>query len=236
MHNRIIGTGDLMKRNSSIFIGWKVVILALVIIASGLPEPAYCQTDGTALLLQQTPLQGGKITPAVGIHKFELNTELTLTAVPEPGYQFIYWLGDVSDPTVNNTTVYLDAPKIVIAVFERARFEFLIVEKEAKSAPFGGLRRSVADYGRGGFGGGGAKRPDKWSWPTPPEEEEENFPVPEQGEEQENFPVPETPEDFPVPEPIPEPATVILLALGGLLAFAARRTKNKAYEDSRQKP
>jgi len=208
-----------MKRNSSIFIGWQGAILALVVIVSGLSEPAYCQTDGTALLLQKTPLQGGKVSPSAGIHKFELNTELTLTAVPKPGYQFVYWLGDVSDPTANSTTVYLDAPKIVIAVFEQAEFEFLIVEKRAKSTPAGGLHRSAADYSRGGYTGGGAKRPSKWSPPTPPEEEpeeEENFPVPEPGEEE---------NDFPVPEPIPEPATALLLVLGGLFAFARRRPK-----------
>ena len=196
-----------MKRNSSIFIGWQGVILALAVIVSGLPGPAYCQTDGTALLLQKTPLQGGKVSPSAGIHKFELNTELTLTAVPKPGYQFVYWLGDVSDPTANSTTVYLDAPKIVIAVFEQAEFELLIVEKRAKSTPAGGLFRSTADYSRGGYTGGGAKRPSRWS---PPEEQ------PEEEEEE---------EDFPVPEPIPEPATALLLVLGSLFAVARRRPK-----------
>jgi hypothetical protein len=167
-------------------------------------EPAYCETDGTALLLQQAPPQGGIITPDVGVHHFDLNTDVTLTAVPRPGYQFIYWLGDVSDPTANRTVVYLDAPKIVVAIFERAEYKFLDVQERSQSAPGGGLSRSAADYGRQGFGGGGGRRPEKPRWPEPPDQE----PQPE-------------PDDFPVP--IPEPATVCLLGLGGLILLRRKR-------------
>jgi len=169
-------------------------------------EPAYCETDGTALLLQQAPVQGGTITPDVGVHHFDLNTDVTLTAVPRPGYQFIYWLGDVSDPTANRTVVYLDAPKIVVAIFERAEYKFLDVQERAQSAPGGGgfAGAGAADYVRQGFGGGGGRRPQ--SWPGPPDQEPE--------------PEPET-DDFPVPTP--EPATVCLLGLGGLILLPRRR-------------
>jgi len=207
-----------MRRNNSILIGWQGVILTIAVIAVGLLEPAYCRTDGTALLLQQTPVEGGKVTPGVGVHRFDINTELTLTAVPKPGYQFVHWLGDVSDPTASSTVVYLDAPKIIIAVFERAEFEPLNVEERPQSSPGGGLRRSAVDYARGGGGGGGGRRPPKWRGPSWPEPEEKDFPVPEEEEEV---------NDFPVPEPIPEPATGVLLSLGGLLAFARRRTKRQ---------
>ena len=190
-----------MKRNSSIFNRWKAVILAVMFISCALLEPAYCETDGTALLLQQTPPQGGTITPDVGVHHFGLNTDVTLTAVPRPGYQFVYWLGDVSDPAANRTVVYLDAPKIVIAIFERAEYEFLDVQERAQSAPGGGLFRSAADYARQGFGGGGGRRSNG---PRPPDQE----PQPED-------------DDFPVP--IPEPATVCLLGLGGLILLRRRR-------------
>jgi len=173
-------------------------------ILCALLEPAYCETDGTALLLQQAPPQGGIITPDVGVHHFDLNTDVTLTAVPRPGYQFIYWLGDVSDPTANRTVVYLDAPKIVVAIFERAEYKFLDVQERAQSGPGGGLGlfAGAADYGRQGFGGGGGRKPQ--SWPRPPDQE----PQPE-------------PDDFPVP--IPEPATVCLLGLGGLILLPRRR-------------
>ena len=207
-----------MKRNNSILIGWEGVILALAVVLCGLLEPAYCETDGTALLLRQTPPQGGKITPSVGVHHFELYTGVTLTAVPEPGYHFVYWLGDVSDPTANSTIVYLDAPKIVIAVFERSEYDFLTGEERPQSRPVGGLVGSAGDYARRGGGGRTGRRQSRPSPPPPPptEEEEEDFPVPPEGN------------DFPVPEPIPEPATAVLLVLGSLFALARRRAKKQA--------
>jgi len=223
-----------MKHSSSIFSKWQGVILALALFLCNLLEPAYCQDpilqgvekwqpqDSTMLLLQQTPPQGGTITPAVGVHNFGLNMDVTLTAIPKPGYQFVYWLGDVSDPTANRTIVYLDAPKIVIAVFEQSEYEFLAVQERAQSTPGGGLFRSAADYARGGISPVGGKRPHKWRWPSPPEppdpEKPEDFPVPEEGED---FPVPEEGEDFPVP--IPEPATLCLLGLGSLALLKKRK-------------
>ena len=191
-----------MKRSSSICVRRKAAILAAIFILCALLKPAYCETDGTALLLQQAPVQGGTITPDVGVHHFDLNTDVTLTAVPRPGYQFIYWLGDVSDPTANRTVVYLDAPKIVVAIFERAEYKFLDVQERAQSAPGGGLFAGAADYARQGFWGGGGRRPQ--SRPRPPDQE----PQPE-------------PDDFPVP--IPEPTTICLLGLGGLILLPRRR-------------
>jgi len=216
-----------MKRDNSIFTGWLGVQhqlslvsrltgagLAIVVIVAGLAGPAYCQTNSTALLLQQTPAQGGEISLGVGVHHFALNTEVTLTAVPKHGYQFAYWLGDVSDPTARTTIVYLDAPKIIIAIFERLEFEleFLAVEERAQSRPGGGLRRSAADYVRRGFsgGGGGRRPPTEWEWP---EREKSDY-----------FPVPGDANDFPVPSS-PEPTTALLLALGSLFTFTRRRAK-----------
>ena len=192
-------------KNNSIFLGWRKVILALVVLFCGLLGPAYCETDGPVLLLQQTPANGGAITPGTGVHYYELYASVTLTAVPQAGYHFVYWLGDVSDPTSNRTIVYLDAPKIVIAVFERT--VYAVVEMAAESIPggfWGGMMAGAADYSRRG-GGGGGDEPRK---PEPP-------PQP-----------PEPPKHDPeIPVPVPEPATVVLLAIGGFIAFAGRRPK-----------
>lgn len=157
------------KSNNSRFIGWQGVILAIVVVVAGLPRLAHCQTAGTALLLQQSPVNGGTITPSVGVHHFDLNTDVTLTAIPKPGYQFVYWLGDVSDPTASRTVAYLDAPKIIIAVFERVAYEFLAGKRRATSTPAHRLMPHPADYARGGYsGGGGGRRLDGWTPPPPP--------------------------------------------------------------------
>lgn len=186
-----------------------ILVLVLALIFCGLADSAYCQTGGPVLLLQQLPADGGTITPDTGIHHVELNTSVTLTAIPKPGYQFVYWLGDVSDPTLNRTTAYLNAPKIIVAIFERAEFELESMVETGSSIPgrFGGaMRASGGDYSRQGYSGGGSRRPQKVSRSTP-KPPEPPLPPPE------------------VPVPIPEPSTVLLLAVGSYLALAGRRLR-----------
>lgn len=211
--------------------------------------PAYAQVDNIALMLQQTPVNGGTINPGLGVHQFDPDAEITLTATPRQGYQFIYWIGDVSDPDSSTTTVYLDAPKIIVAVFERTEYDMLVsVSEMSQSRPRGGsfVIPAAQDYSNQQYTGGGAKRPHKFRWPTPPEpEEEDEFPTPDSGEqdfpvpdnmadddfptpdpEGDDFPVPSGGDDYPGTEPVPEPATVLLFAAGSLLALNRRKNNS----------
>ncbi len=215
-----------MKCNGSTFAEYLGQVPCIFLLVSVLTIPVYCQTSNTALLIQQSPVEAGTVTPSPGVHNFELDTEVTLTAVPEPGYQFVYWLGDVSDPTSSRTVVLLNAPKIIIAVFERVEYEVLDVLETIKSTPIGGLISSAADYGRQGYSGGGGRRPRRWTWrrqPEPEPWENDDLPVPKQ--DVDDFPVPEQGQDeFPVPN-LPEPSTAVILALGALLAHKCRRRR-----------
>ena len=92
---------------------------------------------------------------------------IRLTAVPRPGYHFLYWLGDVIDPHSISTAAYLDGPKIIVAVyarisedeiFELGDAEEEIFEFEEMSPSAGGAPRSM------GGGGGGVRAKE----PTPP--------------------------------------------------------------------
>jgi hypothetical protein len=200
-----------MVNNHSRFFGSQKVLLLLVlaVVFCGLLKPAYCQTNRPVLLLQQVPANAGTITPGPGVHYLEQDAIVTLTAVPRPGYQFVYWLGDVGDPELNRTTAYLDAPKIIIAIFERAEFEFEDMSEATQGIPggfAGGLRASAADYSRQGYSGGGARRQSVRRQPAQP-------PGPEP------LPPPE------IPVPTPEPTTLVLLAVGSYLAFAGRRSR-----------
>jgi len=193
--------------------GFSSVVLAIGMV--GLVGAAHGRSHECVLLLRQNPADAGIVTPAAGIHSFEEGSTITLTAAPKPGYEFVCWLGDVSDPTSSSTFLTLDAPKIVVAVFERAEFEFMVAagELRERSMAIGGVVSSAGDYRQQGFIGSGGRRrassaryelPDEWEWP--------DFPVPDEGDE------------FPVPEKIPEPATMLLLLAGGLFANSFRST------------
>jgi len=180
--------------------GRAALAFAVVMITCGLLAPAYCRAD-IVLLLEQTPVKGGEITPVAGVYHFAPGSEITLTANPKPGYQFVHWLGDVSDPTAASTVVYLNNPKVIIAVFEQTEYG---ISADGQGLPAagggapGGLFPTAVDLGRpGGFSGGGGARPQ------PPHFTYiiGNKPAPQ----------------------VPEPATGVLLLLGGLFALARKR-------------
>ena len=200
---------DEMKRGVPIFIRCKGLAFAVIVVACGLFAPAYGQTTDVMLLLEQTPVKGGEITPVAGVYHFAPGAEVTLSALPKPGYQFVHWLGDVSDPTATSTMVYLNKAKVIIAVFEQTEHGIGANEKDwpkAGGGAPGGAFPTAVDLGRsGGFsGGGGAKpRPAQHIYVI--------------GQK----PAPQT----------PEPATGALLILGGLLAFARRRPHNRQSKE-----
>ncbi len=175
-------------------------IVATVFILAVMCREVYSQ-EHTALLLRQTPPQGGKVTPAVGLHHFHIHSDVVLTAVPKPGWRFVYWLGDVTDSTANSTVAFVDTPKIIIAVFERDEYEFEAFDIIPRSTPVGGIYPSPGDYSRHTGGGGGGKKPDPDPKPNPEPEPDKDVPV-----------------------PIPEPGTAVLLSTG---IWLARRLKRK---------
>jgi hypothetical protein len=175
-------------------------------------------------MIQQTPFGAGTITPETGVHNFTVNEKITITAMPKPGYIFLYWLGSVDDMTTNRTTVLIDAPKIVIAVFERAEFALLTELETLRTGRGRGGGSKLGD----GFSRGRAISPRVPRVPrVPPEIPDfvfDDVPVPEDDPEDE-LPIPE--DDFPVPDDeefVPEPATIILLGFGTALV---RIRKNK---------
>jgi uncharacterized membrane protein YgcG len=184
------------------------IILAVAIMAFGLIVPAYSQTQDIVLLLEQSPVKGGEITPAAGVHHFKPGSEVFLKAVPKPGYKFVHWLGEVSDATASSTVAYLNKPKVIIAVFEQAEDGVSTNEGGVSGGGGGGgsgLFPTALDLSRpGGFSGGGGGssiKPQEFVYYV-----KDKKPTPE----------------------VPEPATGLLLTLGSLFIFKRRNLKRFA--------
>lgn len=166
--------------------------------------PADCCAEEVVLLLNQTPAKGGNISPIAGVHRFKPGSQITLTANAKPGYQFVHWLGDVSDATATKTMVYLNEPKVVVAVFKQAEYGTKAILPGAGGGGGGGGLMPTAGnfYPQGGIsagvGGGGSK--------------------PQSG--------PVINVNKTTPE-VPEPATGVLMVMGSLYAFARRGRKNR---------
>lgn len=196
--------------------------IAVMLLASFSAFAAEDDPLGYALLIQQSPADGGTVTPGAGVHKVSIGQSVELSADPRPGYRFLYWLGDVSATSSPVTSVSLDSPKMVIAVFERESFD----EDLLGAGPIAG---------RGSRGGGGGLRNSPYPMTSPAAArigmyigdvnivysfENVNNNTEETPIYKDKVPVPgdETVND----NPIPEPATVILLGLG-TAAFLRKR-------------
>lgn len=141
-----------------------------------------------AVLMQESPVGAGEIQPGIGIHTFNANETVTLNTVPKKGYKFVYWLGDVSDPSTNRTSLSVDGPKIVIAVFTRDSYELPSQNPAISQGPGGLYPRSTESTQHSS--GEITYDPEDPYYPPPPPP--------------------------PPPPPVPEPSTVILLSAGVL--------------------
>jgi len=187
-----------MKRGDSISVLWRGIILALAIGALGLATPTDARAKDMMLLLEQSPIRGGDISPVPGTYHFEPDSRVTLTAVPKPGYRFLHWLGDVGDPSATQTVVHLNKPKIIVAVFEQNDDRL----GKPDGVPVGG-----------GGGGGLFPTPADLRWPG--------------GFSAGGGSTRTQPTTYVIrgSEPVPEPATGLLLLLGGILGLRRRTGK-----------
>lgn len=189
-----------------------MILAALLLLCTGVWTYAEnSEDDGYAVLIEQSPLHAGTVDPGLGVHKMGIGSTVTLTAMPKPGYRFLYWLGDVNNSSTMATQVKIDGPKIVVAVYERDSFDKL-PDDTAKGLLAGSPH-----------GSGGAIRNSQsignsfslmaapieinypaiiYNFPDYPDQEKDSpFPVP--GENNENN--------------VPEPTTWCLLAAGSIL-------------------
>jgi hypothetical protein len=131
------------------------VALALALGLPHLVVGASGQTPAYDLCIEQSPTAAGTVTPNSGTHRFSADSVVVLSAEPQPGYQFAYWIGDVADPAAQRTTVRVNSPKVVVAVFRPA--EDGLDEIRLGGGGGGGLTATSIELGSPGWstGGGG---------------------------------------------------------------------------------
>ncbi|MEN8128224.1 MAG: PEP-CTERM sorting domain-containing protein [Planctomycetota bacterium] len=167
-------------------------LLALTVVLF-VSVAAQASGDGYALLIQSSPPDAGTVTPGLGVHKVPVGETVALSAVPKQGYRFLYWLGDVSSTSGTDTTVSIDSPKLVVAVFAKKVYD----EKLPEGGMTGGQSSS------GGLRGYNPVQPSASVSPTPTPDDDD---TPAPGDEE-----------------IPEPATVLLLGLGSVILLKKTR-------------
>ena len=185
------------------------ILLAVMVMIAAMAAPGYCQGNGYALMIQQSPADAGFVTPQTGVHNIKLDDTIMLSAVAKQGYRFMYWLGDVDDMVANETTIFINSPKIVIAVFERVEYELLAeIESVEQGAGAGRLSRRASDFRMGSpVAVNEPKIPSKPNFPSFPDPPREDLPVPD-GDEQ-----------------VPEPSTLTIFALGVSVLIRKRNRK-----------
>lgn len=169
------------------------VLVSLFLVT--LVMPAWGADDaGYSLLLQPSPVDGGSITPGNGVHKVQIGDQIKVVAVPSAGYRFLYWIGDVGEVGTAQTTVQMNSPKLVVAVFEREQFEDLPDVILGGGSSAGGLHASSGSSSSGSsfYGSSAAPEYHYGGYSTTEEDDDD-------GDTE-----------------VPEPATLLLLGLGTL--------------------
>lgn len=131
---------DKMKRKQLFLL---IILSVVLLVVIGVNRNAYSQGNSYSLMIQQSPVDGGTVTPDLGIHRISIDDSVTLNAIPNPGYRFVYWMGDVSSISSTRTEVLINAPKIVVAVFEKISHDRDV---------------QIPGVGRNSGGGGGSSR------------------------------------------------------------------------------
>jgi len=79
----------------------------------------FIQSQTYNLTMAANPAAGGTTVPSTGVHTYNANAVVNISAVPADGYQFVNWSGDVANPNSAATTVTMNNHKQVTANFQQ---------------------------------------------------------------------------------------------------------------------
>lgn len=207
------------------------VASALALVCLTIGQLCSGQTVSVPMLLQPTPTDGGDILPGLGVHRFALDTPVTLTALPKEGYQFLYWLGDVGDPASSRTVTFSDRPKIIVAVFQQSAMD---VRAPARRSGGGGGGSGRSGGGRSWSSSGLVASVTDFYVPSGVSVGAPSSALRRAAEQSDGsgsiiIPIPSPGDDEPGGggggPPIPEPATSVLLLAGGAVVLRVCRRR-----------
>jgi hypothetical protein len=84
-----------------------------------------------SLSISVEPEGTGTTDPPVGVSTYEEGLDVTITAIPAEGCQFVNWTGNVADPNSPSTTVTMSEDQEVTAHFEIITYELQIAVSPA---------------------------------------------------------------------------------------------------------
>ena len=198
-----------MKRNTAPWTNRLTALSTLLYALALTASPAYCSEKSVELVLGQSPADGGIVTPGTGVHHFVTDATIAITAVPQAGYRFSHWLGDVTNPGSKTTQIHLNSSKAVMAVYQAIAGEagengYQEEDFTASGGAMGSgkIIPTRADFFMNGFSApGGSVRPKGIK------------PISNQTT---------------APAPVPEPATFVLLGAGSIV-FARSVKRRKTH-------
>jgi uncharacterized repeat protein (TIGR02543 family) len=59
----------------------------------------------------------GSVTPSIGSHQYSKNSVVDITALPDDGYRFASWTGDVDDINSASTSITINSNTTIRAIF-----------------------------------------------------------------------------------------------------------------------
>jgi hypothetical protein len=76
--------------------------------------------------LTVTANAGGSTSPSAGMHEYLEGTVVQISAVPDSGWEFDGWSGEVTEPEMAITTIVMDSDKMVTANWKKLKYHLTL--------------------------------------------------------------------------------------------------------------